>query len=83
MKYRDCNLTRIRAARSKAIGRLEKDKSLLAVECDAGFVMPPKSTKGYQVFVHVFRFDAQLLKEQPYSGGLVKYAEKLQRRKKK
>jgi hypothetical protein len=61
-------------AYSKAVKRIEDDRSMSASRVSAGFIFSPKQKKGckigYQVFVKVCRYSDKLLVREPDSGGL-------------
>ena len=61
-------------AYSKAVKRIEDDRSMLATQISAGFIFPPGQKKGYkigyQVFVKVCQYSDELLAREPDSGGL-------------
>jgi hypothetical protein len=61
-------------AYSKAVKRIENDRSMSASQVSAGFIFSPKQKKGHkigcQVFVKVCRYNDELLAREPDSGGL-------------
>jgi hypothetical protein len=66
----------LRRAWSEVARRITKDDSTVAAS-DAGFVIPPGQKvgerEGFQVFVEMRRFSEKLLREEPISGGLLKW----------
>lgn len=67
----------------RAQRNLRKDKKMLASACSAGFLRgrgrPGKcngieTSARFQVFVKICRYDPDLLKKNPESGGLLEFA---------
>ena len=62
-------------AYSKAVKKLQKDKSMTACLVSAGFIIPDGQKKGkekgFQVFVKVHRYSEELFKRKPITGGLI------------
>lgn len=62
-------------AYNRAAKRFDKEPSLTATSQSAGFVIPDGQKrgkrKGFQVIVRMVRYDEELLKKKPESGGLL------------
>ncbi len=65
-------------AYSKAAKKLRSDQAMTASAVSAGFIFPlgqkRGKRKGYQVFVKVSRYDDEVRKANPLSGGLLEHA---------
>lgn len=65
-------------AYNSAIRGMDRDAGMTAKSVSAGFAIPAGQKRGkrrgYQVFVKVARFDEELLKSDPVTGGLIEMA---------